>query len=438
MAEKITVTEQMSTSALKEQILSGACDRMFKTLYGAEKIESARKRYADTIDGFTEFYGERESAMLLSVPGRSEITGNHTDHNHGRVIAASVDCDVIAVAAPGKTDYIRIKSEGYKEDVADPNRLEPENYPSFKSASLVAGMCCAFRKSGYEIGALDAYTTSNVLKGSGLSSSAAFEVMVGTILNHLYNAGAVDPVTIAKFAQWAENVYFGKPCGLMDQMACAVGGFVKIDFKNPESPEIEKINFDLSGLGYDLCIVNTGGSHADLNDDYAAIPAEMKAVAKILGREVLRGTTEEELIERAAEIRSKAGDRALLRAFHFVKEDARVPMVADAMRKGDISAFLEGISLSGNSSFKYLQNVFSTSCPGEQGETLALYMAERALRSYSLPGACRVHGGGFAGTMQAFVPRMYTKAFCRDLERVMGKNACMPMRVRPVGAVRIL
>ena len=428
----------MNTRELKEAVQKGACDRSFSALYGGENVERARERYASAIDTFVSIYGPKEEAFLLSVPGRSEISGNHTDHNHGRVIAASVDCDVIAVAAKEPDSLVRIKSDGYKEDTVDLQNLAPESYPRFRSCALVAGMCAAFRNDGRQVGGLTAYTVSNVLKGSGLSSSAAFEVLVGTILNHLYNEGRVSPAQIAKDAQWAENVYFGKPCGLMDQMACAVGGFVEIDFRDPAEPVIEKIDFDLTGKGYDLCIVNTGGNHADLNEDYAAIPAEMKAVAKLFGQKVLRGISEEELLQRAPEIREKAGDRALLRALHFVKEDARIPEIAQAMKKGDLSAFLAGIRASGESSFKYLQNVFSSVCPKEQGETLALYVAEKALNSYPVPGACRVHGGGFAGTMQAFVPAKYTGEFRKAMDAVMGKGACMVMHVRPIGATKVL
>ena len=289
----------MTTAELKNQIQNGAADETFIMLYGKEHVEKARTRYVSAICSFEEIYGAREDAMILSVPGRSEITGNHTDHNHGRVIAASVDCDVIAVASKGKSDKIRIKSEGYKEDVADPLHLEMENYPRFKSVGLVAGMCAAFKNAGHNIAPIDAYTTSNVLKGSGLSSSAAFEVMTGTILNHVCNGGKVDAVTIAKYAKWAENVYFGKPCGLMDQMACAVGGFVMIDFADPDSPKIEKIDFDLRSMGYDLCIVNTGGNHADLNDDYASMPEEMRAVAEALGKPLLRYVNYSDFIDEA-------------------------------------------------------------------------------------------------------------------------------------------
>ena len=429
----------MNTRELKEAVQKGACDRSFSALYGGENVERARERYASAIDTFVSIYGPKEEAFLLSVPGRSEISGNHTDHNHGRVIAAlGIALRLMAVAAKESDSLVRIKSDGYKEDTVDLQNLDPESYPRFRSCALVAGMCAAFRNDGRQAGGLTAYTVSNVLKGSGLSSSAAFEVLVGTILNHLYNEGRVSPVQIAKDAQWAENVYFGKPCGLMDQMACAVGGFVEIDFRDPAEPVIEKIDFDLTGKGYDLCIVNTGGNHADLNEDYAAIPAEMKAVAKLFGQEVLRGISEEELLQRAPEIREKAGDRALLRALHFVKEDARIPEIAQAMKKGDLPAFLAGIRASGESSFKYLQNVFSSVCPKEQGETLALYVAEKALNSYPVPGACRVHGGGFAGTMQAFVPAKYTGEFRKAVDAVMGKGACMVMHVRPIGATKVL
>ena len=426
-----------STSELKEKITKGDFDKSFSSLYGKENAASAAARYARVLESFSATYGEREGVIALSVPGRSEISGNHTDHNHGRVIAASVDCDMIAFACVGEQNKVRVKSDGYKEDCVDLQRLAPGDYPRFKSIGLVAGMCAAFKNAGYKVGPLCAYTSSNVLKGSGLSSSAAFEVLVGTILNHLYNDGKIDPVEIAKFAQWSENVFFGKPCGLMDQTACAVGGFVGIDFEDPRQPVVEKIDFDLTGMNYDLCIVNTGGSHADLNDDYASIPAEMKSVAAFFGKEVLRGLTEEDLLSNAAAIRKKCGDRALLRALHFVNENERVPRIANAMKQGDLNAFLSGINASGDSSFKYLQNVYSPSSFEEQGETLALYTASAALAQFPLPGACRVHGGGFAGTMQAFVPHAYTGFFKEKIDRVMGKDACMVMHVRPFGAVRV-
>lgn len=421
---------------LRNKLTGSDCDRTYELLYGKDNVQKNKERYAQVLERFVSTYGEKEGAIVLSVPGRSEITGNHTDHNHGRVIAASVDCDMIAFASRDGGNKVRVKSDGYKEDVVDLDRPEAENYPRYKSVALVAGMCAAFRNAGYAVGPLCAYTSSNVPKGSGLSSSAAFEVLVGTILNHLYNDGKVSAIEIAKFAKWAENEYFGKPCGLMDQTACAVGGFVEIDFENPSEPVCEKIDFDLNGLGYDLCIVNTGGSHADLNDDYASIPREMKEVAACFGKDVLRGLTEEDLLSASASIREKCGDRALLRALHFVLENDRVPKIAEAMKHSDLRAFLAGISASGDSSFKYLQNVYSPNSPNEQGETLSLYVAARALARFPLPGACRVHGGGFAGTMQAFVPRLYTEAFKEEIDRVMGKGACTVMHVRPAGALR--
>ncbi len=428
----------MNTLELKNAVSTGALDEKFSVLYGKDQISEAKVRYTDVIDKFIAVYGERENAMFLSVPGRSEISGNHTDHNHGRVIAASVDCDIICVAAPTKEEVVRIKSDGYSEDAVSLSCPEAQNYPHFHSVSLVAGMCAAFRNNGLKVGGLVAFTTSNVLKGSGLSSSAAFEVMVGNILNHVYNNGEVSPIEIAKYAQYAENVYFGKPCGLMDQMACAVGGFIAIDFESPTKPIVEKIDFDLTGMGYDLCIINTGGNHADLNSDYASIPAEMKAVASLFGKPVLRGLTEDDLFNKSAEIRKKAGDRAFLRALHFINEDARIPAIADAMKKGDLATFFACINASGNSSYKYLQNVYACIAPEEQGVSLALYLSEKALASYPEPSAFRVHGGGFAGTTQAFVPHAHTAEFCRYIDRVMGKGSAMVMHVRPYGAIRVL
>ena len=427
----------MNTTQLIEKIAAGAFDNLFETLYGKSGIAHARERYTEAINSFTYLYGKREGAMLFSVAGRSEISGNHTDHNYGKVIAASVDCDIIAVAAPSEGNVVRIKSEKYKEDRISLQELHPDNFPKFKSASLVAGMCHVMRDAGFVAEGFDAYTTSNVLKGSGLSSSAAFEVMVGNILNHLYNDGKIDNTEIAKFAQWSEIHYFGKPCGLMDQMACAVGGFVKIDFADPKSPIIEKKVFDLDALGYNLCIINTGGNHSDLNDDYAAIPSEMKAVAAYFGKEVLRGVTMEQLLEHAAEIRLKTGDRALLRAMHFVCENDRVDEIGAAMDEKNIENFLAGLSASGNSSFKWLQNVFTVSHPAEQGVSLTLAVAERSLKKAPRAAACRVHGGGFAGTVQAFVPTEYVETFRKDVDKVMGEGACMIMRVRPYGAIRV-
>ena len=298
----------------------------------------------------------------------------------------------------------------------------------------------AFLDAGYNVGGFDAYTTSNVLKGSGISSSAAFEVMVGNILNYLYNDGKVSNVEIAKMAQFAENKYFGKPCGLMDQTACAVGGFITIDFKDPTSPVIEKMDFDLTSAGYALCIVNTGGNHADLNDDYASVPAEMKAVAAELGVAVLRETSkcalDKAMAERGAELREKLGDRAIMRAYHFFAENERVAAQVEALRKGDVDGFKCGVTASGNSSFKFLQNVYTTKNIVEQGLSLALCITEDFLSGTA--GVCRVHGGGFAGTIQAFVPVDMTEAYAKKINSVFGEGACHILSVRKNGACRII
>ena len=285
------------------------------------------------------------------------------------------------------------------------------------------------------MGGFDAYTTSNVLKGSGLSSSAAFEDMIGNILNHLYNDGKVDNVEIAKLAQYAENVFFGKPCGLMDQVACAVGGIVAIDFADPVAPVIEKIDFDMTKKGYHLCIVNTGGNHADLTDDYASVPAEMKAVAAHFGKAVLREVDGEALRREIPVLREKVGDRALLRALHFLKENERVAKQKAALTKGDFEAFLREVLASGRSSFCYLQNVYTCKNLTEQGLSLALCLAENVLADKT--AAWRVHGGGFAGTIQAFVPTEAVEAFRTAMDEVFGSGKCIVLQIRPEGAVRL-
>jgi len=432
----------MTISELKKTILAGGIDAALTDglSVSPESIPAQRERYAKAADAFLEKYGDGD-VSLYSVGGRSEISGNHTDHNHGRVIAASVNLDILAVAKPTADGVIRIQSEGFPEDVVEPAAVEqPDEAKFFSSAAIIAGMEKAFLDAGYKIGGFDAYTTSNVLKGSGISSSAAFEVMVGNILNYLYNDGCVSNVEIAKMAQYAENVYFGKPCGLMDQTACAVGGFITIDFADPTAPVIEKMDFDLTAAGYRLCIVNTGGNHANLNDDYASVPAEMKSVAAALGVKVLRETSREALDalleEKGPEIREKLGDRAILRAYHFFAENERVAAQVEALRRGDTASFLAGVTASGNSSFKFLQNVYTTKNVGEQGLSLALCLTEEYLRGTS--GVCRVHGGGFAGTIQAFVPCELTAGYAEKMDAVFGAGACHILAVRKNGACRII
>ena len=422
-----TLAAALSDAAVKEKL---------STLYG-EFAEARSERILDLAKVFEETYGEGRDLSVYSVPGRSELSGNHTDHNHGCVIAASIDLDIIAVAAKRDDGIIRIKSAGFPEDVVDISLYtEPDDSRFGSSASLIAGMCAGFTKKGYKIGGFDACTTSNVLKGSGLSSSAAFEDMVGNILNHLYNNGEVDNVEIAKLAQFAENKFFGKPCGLMDQVACAAGGIVAIDFNDPATPIIEKLDFDITGAGYRLCIVDTGGNHADLTPDYAAVPAEMKSIAREMGKEFLRDVDENDVLANLASLRAKYGDRAVLRALYFFAENRRVAEQSAALRAGDLQKYFDGAIASGRSSFCYLQNVFTTVNVSEQGLSLALNLAERYIAKVG--GAYRVHGGGFAGTIQAYVPADAVEGFCALMDGVFGKGASIPLRIRPLGAIRII
>ena len=425
----------MTILDLKSKISSGALDADFAARCGIadENIPTQRERAIRCADSFAELYGDRDVA-LLSVGGRSEISGNHTDHNYGRVIAASISLDVIAVAAKREDGVVRVKSEGFPEDIVEPAAIDaPDEAKFFRSEAIIAGMQRAFLDAGYKIGGFDAATTSNVLKGSGLSSSAAFEVMIGNILNHLYNDGQVSGVEIAKMAQFAENKYFGKPCGLMDQTACAVGGFITIDFADPTKPQIEKLNFDLTGAGYALCITDTGGNHADLNEDYASVPAEMKSVAAALGATVLREVTRDRIVASIPMLREKCGDRAVLRAMHFTAENARVADQVKALKAGDIEGFFSGVLASGNSSYRYLQNVYTTKNVQEQGLSLALCLTE----SCGFVPAWRVHGGGFAGTIQAFVPADRAAEYASYMEQVFGEGSVYILRIRPEGAIRL-
>ena len=425
----------MKALELKKKLNDNGFADIFTTLYGKENLEKANARYTQAIDEFEKEFGTGRELELFSVAGRSEISGNHTDHNYGKVIAASIDLDIIAVASKRDDKQINIKSEGFpidKVDVSDPQPVE-ENF--FKSYSIISGMARGFMNNGYKVGGYDAYTTSNVFKGSGLSSSAAFEDMVGNILNYFYNDGKVENPEIAKIAQYAENVFFGKPCGLMDQTACAVGGFVAIDFKDPKNPIIEKLDFDLTGAGYSLCIVNTGGNHADLNDDYASVPAEMKAVAAHFGKNVLREVCTDEIIAAIPALREKVGDRAIMRALHFKAENERVTYQTEALRNNDIATFFKGVHESGSSSFKYLQNVYTTKNISEQGLSLALCLAEKVLAGRD--AAWRVHGGGFAGTIQAFIKNEDIADFKKVLDGAFGEGATTVLKVRPFGAIKI-
>ena len=414
------------------QIRAGAYDPAFQKLYGAADVAAQRERYCRALKEFGRLYGAEREVALFSAPGRTEIGGNHTDHNHGRVLAASVNLDVIAVAAPSAENRIRIQSEGYPEDVVGLDVLDPVKAEEGSSSALIRGMAGCFAQEGLAIGGLDAYTTSNVLKGSGLSSTAAFEVLVGTMLSHLFNQGGVDAVRIAQMAQQAENRYFGKPCGLMDQTASSVGGIIAIDFADPGKPEILPVPFDFAATGYRLCIVDSGGNHADLTPEYASIPEEMQAVAASLGVRFLRETSWQALLAALPSLRREHGDRAVLRAMHFLKENERVAGEVEALKAGDFSRFLRLILESGHSSFEYLQNIYPASHPDEQGLSLALCLAQSVLDGQ---GAWRVHGGGFAGTTQNFVPESLLAAFRRMIEAVFGPGSCHVLSIRPLGGV---
>ena len=426
----------MNASKTIDIIKEGTLDEKLTLLYGKDNLDSAKERYINAINEFITTFGDDREVSLYTVAGRSELSGNHTDHNRGCVVAASISLDVIAVASKTDDGIVHVKSEGFGEDtVVLSEYTAPVEEKFGTSESIIAGMCAGFKMNGHKTGGFVAYTTSSVLKGSGLSSSAAFEDMIGTIESHLYNNGEVSNVEIAKLAQYAENKFFGKPCGLMDQVACAYGGAVAIDFEDTKNPVITPIDFDFTGAGYNLCIVSTGGNHADLTDDYASVPAEMKAVAAYLGKEVLRETDEDAVIAAIPELREKLGDRAILRALHFFNENKRVEAQKNALIEGDIETFFENVKASGRSSFCYLQNVYTTKNVGEQGLSLALCLAEKVLAGKS--AAWRVHGGGFAGTIQAFVKTEDVAALKSVMDACFGEGACMVLNIRPIGAARV-
>jgi len=430
----------MELTILAEKIRNGEYNEKLKRFYGDTKVETAKGRYLNAISNFENLYGNRD-VEIISVPGRSEIIGNHTDHNNGCVLAAAINLDVIAVVSKslvpgGRKSHIRIKSEGFDPDDIDIEHFGQIENERFTSAAIIRGTCGRFAELGYEIGGFDAYTVSDVLKGSGLSSSAAFEILVGFILNHLYNDNKISPLEIAQIGQYAENHYFGKPCGLMDQTACSVGGFVAIDFRNPAEPVVEKLDFDLTKSGYSLCIVSTGGSHDNLNDEYADIRKEMEQVASYFNKKVLREVDKSEFNLNIDKLRGLYGDRAILRSMHYFSENARVRAGAEALKDGNFEGFLQMITSSGNSSFKYLQNVYVPKEAHDQGISLALALSEEAI--VNKQAAVRVHGGGFAGTIQAFIPKKSVGEYFDKIKPVFGETACLELFVRHDGAVVVI
>lgn len=408
-------------------------DEKLAMLYGKDAVPAQRERYKGIAGKFEEIFGKQEKVFIFSAPGRTEIGGNHTDHNNGCVLAAGVDMDAAAVVFPTEDNIIELHSEGFEIAPVDISDLSVNKSEYGSSESLIRGVAAGLKNAGYNIGGFKAYTSSNVIAGSGLSSSAAFEVLIGTVLSHLYCGGEVSSVKLAQIAQYAENVYFGKPSGLMDQMASSVGGFIFIDFKDTENPVIDSVTVDFSKYGYSLFIVDTKGSHADLTPDYAAIPPEMKSVAEFFGKKVLREITREQLWDNIAEIRKKCGDRAVSRALHFFDENERAALEFEALKKEDIPEFLRLVRESGDSSFKYLQNIYSMRNTAEQGLVLGLYAAESVLKG---EGALRVHGGGFAGTIQVYVPKPKEKEFIETEEKLFRKDCCHKIYIRPVGGYR--
>lgn len=428
----------MNTVSAKIMLMNGDLDEKLSYLYACpmEKAPVYRNRLIDAIEKFEELFGVSREISIFSAPGRTEIGGNHTDHQLGRVLAASVNMDVIAVVSKNDSQLIRVKSQGYPQDDVDISSLALVEEEKNTSASLIRGMCARFRQLGYAVGGFDAYTTSNVLQGSGLSSSAAFEVLLGTAMNALFCGGKETALSIAQISQYTENVYFGKPSGLMDQSASSIGGFITIDFENKESPKVEKIDFDFAHCGYTLCIIDTHGSHANLTPDYAAIPAEMKKVAAFFGKEVLRQVPEADFYANLPQVRKAAGDRAILRAIHFYGDNQRVLHQVDALKANDFDLFKQLVIESGASSYEYLQNVFSSAYPQEQGVSITLALCERFLRDRG--GAWRVHGGGFAGTVQTFVPADYVETFRSKMDAVLGEGSCHLLSIRPEGGAQIL
>lgn len=386
-------------------------------------------RYKEAVDEYKKAFGDSQNAGLFSSPGRSEIGGNHTDHQNGKVLAAAVTMDLLACAAPNDKNEISILSDGYPLCTVNLDDIKVDENLYNTSDSLIAGVVDGFIKNGHKVGGFNAYMSSQVPKGSGLSSSASYEVMVGTVLNYLYNDNSVSPIEVAQISQYAENVFFGKPSGLMDQMACSVGGFVAIDFKDNKKPIVEQVDCDLKSLGYTICIVNAGGSHADLTPDYSAVPVEMKGVAAQLGEDVLREVNFGKFLMDMPNLRTKVSDRALLRAIHFFAENRRAGEQAEALKKSDIHTFLQLIKESASSSQEQLQNIYPLNTE-ERSVSLALALTNLLLCG---TGACRVHGGGFAGTIQAFVPNTMVDEYCAEMEAVFGADCCYKLAVRPVG-----
>ena len=417
----------------KNDVLTNEFLERLSVVYGDE-AKLQQDRFYNLAETFEKDFAGCDDMRFFSAPGRTEVGGNHTDHNNGKVLAAAVNLDAIAAVSKRDDGIICVNSAGYAPITVDSADHEIKDNEAGKSDALIRGVCARFKELGYKYGGFNASVTSRVLSGSGLSSSAAYEVLIGTILNYLYNDGKISAVEIAQISQCAENVYFKKPCGLMDQTACSVGGFVQIDFEDTSKPVINKVDFDIAKHGYILCIVDTGGNHADLTGDYASIRLEMNSVAEYFGKNVLRQVDEKDVFENIGDIRKKTGDRAIERAIHFYNENKRVERLAKALSDGNFDEFKNIIIESGKSSYMYNQNCFTLSNPDEQPVALALCICEELLKGR---GAYRVHGGGFAGTIQAFVPETDAESFVASMRKVFGENSCYILKVRSHGGCEI-
>jgi len=422
---------------LLRRLNDGVWDKRLKEMYGERGSDQARDRIARLLERYQKTFrpGEEAAPVVFSAPGRTELGGNHTDHQRGHVLCGSVDLDILACAVPNGSDRIRVCSEGYPELSVDINELAPLPQEKNTSAALVRGIAAGMKGMGYPVGGFNACVTSAVPAGSGLSSSAAYEVLVGTIMNHFFCAGKLSQVEIAKVGQYAENVYFGKPSGLMDQMACSVGGIISVDFADPDVPVVRTVNCNFEHFGYALCIVDTGSCHADLTEDYGKITEEMGAVAGFFGKKYLSELTREKTCQHLSELRKQCGDRAILRALHFFDEDRRAQRQADALERGAFTEFLKLVNESGLSSQLCLQNTWSVSDPRQQAIPLALAVGRELMEG---TGAIRVHGGGFAGTIQAWVPVEKLQRFCTGMQGLFGPEACYVMRIRQVGGCVVL
>lgn len=408
----------------------------FKDIYITDEAALLQPdRYANAVKRYTDAFAGTGPMAVFSAPGRTEIGGNHTDHQHGEVLAASINKDAIAVTSPREDNLVNILADGFGMTNIALDDLGLREDEKGSTSALIRGVLAGLKNDGFKLGGFDAYITSDVLIGAGLSSSAAFETLIGTIVSGLFNGGAIDPVTIAKTGQFAENAYFGKPCGLMDQMACSVGNLVHIDFADPSNPVVDKVGFDFSKTDYFLCITDTKGSHADLTDEYAAVPIEMKKIASLLGEDVLRPVSLDDILSNIKMLREKAGDRAVLRAIHFVNETRRAKAEADALNNNDIDRFIKLVKQSGDSSFKYLQNVYSNKDVTAQNVSLALALSDSVLGSDE---ASRVHGGGFAGTIQAFVKKENAKEYQKTMDKVFGEGSCEILSIRKYGGIRVI